>query len=106
MLLHMYLSVFDDKYQSCKYEKHSREICYLLASLCGDLCVEVEGVPVDSLHVRRRVVEGGQACRVPCRPGLAWLQLFSLFFFGCNFFLSFFGCNFKLMFGTKLATQL
>ena len=28
MILHLYLSVFHDKYQSYKYEKHSREICY------------------------------------------------------------------------------
>ena len=29
MILYLYLSdVFHDKYQSCKYEKHSREICY------------------------------------------------------------------------------
>ena len=30
MILHLYLSVvFHDKYQSYKYEKYSREICYL-----------------------------------------------------------------------------
>ena len=50
----------------------------LLACFCCDLGVEVERVPVDPLHVGRRVVEGGEACSVPCRPELVFCATKSL----------------------------